>query len=334
MYKGALKLSVHNNNSNNNAICRLSGALIPIFYAYWLQSLPFLVLSDRINYLNYAQYSLDKLLWNIVQGPLAVFSNEPLWLLLNSILSFYFQPEAVVRIIIFSSAFTFSYLALRENRKYLWWVIFFLFMPQIIVHWINALRQGVAIAVFLAGWYSSNKKIKSLLFLTTVFIHTSFFFVLSIYFLSKLLVKFRLAVDIRTLAFICFSIAISFSVGWLAMLLQVRQAQQYVFNNPADISGLGFLFWSFILFLMYLQGKSFLRTYVFEVSGLIFYLISYWMVPVSARIFESILFFVLIAGLKLNQWRGILFRLLIISYFLGMYIMRIDEPMFGFGVKE
>ena len=303
--------------------------LFSLIYAATLAFLSLDVFKDRINYLRYAESSLAILQGYSNKGILVALVNEPVWLLINAGLAKYFDPQIVVRILIFFSAFLVACYICLYNKKYFLWVVVFLFLPQVVGNYIVHLRQGLAIAIFLAGWYSNKRMIKWFLLGVTPLIHATFFFVITIYFLAEILKKIRFAADLRTVVFLIFAIVISLSLGVISAKLGVWQAWEYHFT-AADISGLSFLFWSGILAIMCLQGKIFLRTYVFEIGGLLFYLISYWLVPVTARIFESMLLLILVAGLHLTKWRRILFLFGITSYCILQYALRINQPWLGF----
>src|SRR5690606_18668502 len=87
--------------------------IVATLYASFLTSLPLSGFKDRISYLRYARTSFETLQKYLDQGITSTLTNEPIWLLLNSILSLQFPPESTVRIIIFLSSFGFSYIFLR-----------------------------------------------------------------------------------------------------------------------------------------------------------------------------------------------------------------------------
>jgi len=125
-------------------------------YGFLLQLLPVLQFKDRQNYLNYAENSAEILSNFATDGVLAVLANEPLWLLINSTLALVADPELVVRTIIFVSGSLFSYVLTRSNPENGLWLLLFLFVPQILKNFITHLRQGLGIALFFAGYFSSK----------------------------------------------------------------------------------------------------------------------------------------------------------------------------------
>ena len=304
---------------------------LSLLYGGLLASLPLYAFLDRINYLNYAKYS-----WNILRhywarGPLVYLVNEPLWLLINTGLSKVFSPDNVLIIIIFVPASLVAWNILKQDKRQFIWLLFFLVLPQVIKNHIIHLRQGVAIAVFITGWFCDRRLIKWLLIISSPLIHASFFFVLGLLLMAKLASKIKLEADLRTLMFAMFAIVIGFTLGWMAYVFGARQAYTYSFTMT-DVSGLGFFFWVTILVVMCSEGLKFVQRYAFEIGTIIFYLGTYFLIEVTARIFESSLLLVLLAGLRLTGWRRAMFLFLIVSYGILQYAMRINKPWLGFGV--
>jgi len=301
-------------------------------YGGFLSSLPLDVFKDRAYYLIYAEYSWDIWLHYWDGGLLVCLVNEPLWLFINIGLSAIFSPEGGLRIIIFFSATVVALNILRQDTRYLGWLIVFLLLPQVLTYHIVLLRQGLAMAFFLIGWFSSNRIFRRVLFFVVPFIHSVFFFVISLLILTKVAKKLHLGANLRTVLFVGLGVGVGVALGWVAALLGARQANEYLFIM-ADISGLGFIFWSVVLSLMFLQGNVFLRNFSFELGSIVFYLTTYFLFEVTARIFESTLLLVLLAGLRLTSWRRLLFLMLIVSYIVLQYLGRLKDPWFGFGLS-
>ena len=133
-------------------------------------------------------------------------------------------------------------------------------------------------------------------------IHASFFIVVAFVSLPTILRNLRLAIDARLLAMAQFSLLTSLSIGFIAALLGARQGSSYEFGM-GDVSGLGFLFWLAVAGLFVLQGKMHLEEHQAAASVLLMYLLSYFFVEVTARIFESGMPLVLLAALALTSWR-------------------------------
>jgi len=288
---------------------RVHNSLILIFsfvFAYVLQALPLDLFKDRENYLNYADYSLGLLAISVANGPIPTLANEPLWLLFNAALAAFFEPEIVVRSVIFLGGFFLSFFLLRANPLHSIWLMVFLLTPQLLKNHTVHLRQGLAMAIFYAGFFSGKPIRRWLLMGASPFIHASFFFVLPIVILPVVLAHWRFALDVRMLAVSGFAITASLALGIVAAMIGARQAGRYDFQMTA-VSGLGFIFWAMIGGLFVLQGKTFLKSNQAAVGILIFYLISYFLIEVTARILESGLPLILLAGLSLAGWRRLAF---------------------------
>ena len=296
-------------------------------YGFVLQMLPVLQFKDRENYLNYAENSAEILSNFSSEGVLTVLANEPLWLLINSTLALVAGPESVVRVIIFVSGTLFSYVLTRSNPENSLWLIVFLFVPQILKNFITHLRQGLGMAIFFYGYFSLRPARRWALMMAAPFVHASFFFILPFVVLPDVLRSMRLAVDVRLLAMAMCSAVAALSLGPVAALVGARQASQYDFAMT-EVSGLGFVYWSVICAVFILQGRSFLETRQEATGVLLFYLLSYFLIEVTARIFESGMPFVLLAGLALRGWWRWIFISSFLSYSVIQLIMRLatDSP--------
>jgi len=310
---------------------RLMTFIVAIVYGGFLAGLPLMVFKDRANYLLYAAYS-----WSILsnywsQSPLIALTNEPIWLLIDSVLAMFLSSETTLRIIIFVPAFVTAWLVLQQNPRQFVWLVLILLFPAVIKNYIINLRQGLAISVFLLGWFTEKRPLRWLLMGTTPFIHASFFFVLGLLGMSKFALKLRLGPDIRTLLFAILGIIAGLGVGWIAAVLGARQSQEYDFAM-ANVSGLGFIFWGAVLVVMCFQGRGYMRSHTFELGAIVFYLATYFFIEITARIFESMLILVLLAGMQLTGWRRAAFISLIIISAVLQYIPLLDQPWLGFGV--
>ena len=111
---------------------KLLSFFIALFFCVFLAALPVDGLVDRASYLLYPESSPILLVKNISSGVLPLLVNEPLWLVINSLLSFVISPENIIRAIIAFSTFTTFYLVLKNtNRKYFYMVMLFLLLPLV-----------------------------------------------------------------------------------------------------------------------------------------------------------------------------------------------------------
>ncbi|BCX02585.1 MAG: hypothetical protein KatS3mg053_0523 [Candidatus Roseilinea sp.] len=289
-------------------------------YAIVLVSLPLLDFKDRANYLAYAEYPVAILQAYVELGPAALLSNEPLWLAINIVLASFLAPEDVVRVIIFVPAFVVAWITLQSSPKHVIWLMLVLLYPVVIKNHIIHLRQGVAVALFLAGLALRREWLRYMLIGATPFIHSSFFFVIGIGTLAQLSRRLRFATDLFVILFVLVTLAVVLSLEGLASVLGARQANQYDLRQGTVVSGAGFVLWLAVLILMMLEGKCYLRQHRFAVAVILFYLGTYFFVPITARVFESMLIPVLLAGLALTRWRGVAFKVTIASFGLVLWL--------------
>lgn len=308
----------------------LSAWVIALMYGAVLAALPVDVFMDRSNYLTYASDSMAILARNISSGLVSTLANEPLFLLINLGLSAFLSPEGVVRLIVFVSASIVARFVLRSHQRQFMWLFLFLLVPQVIKNHIIHLRQGLAISVFLLGWSSRSVPLRWLVMGMAPFIHASFGFVVALLVMTKVVGKLRLAADLRAIVFASAGLAVGVGMGWLARTFDARQAEDYAFDVGA-VSGLGFVFWLFVLSLFITQGKAFMQRSAFPISVLILYLSTYFLVEVTARIFESAVIFVLLSGMLLTSWRRKAFLSGMLFYVAVSYVLRLSQPWLGFG---
>lgn len=247
---------------------------------------------------------------------------------INIILSEILSPEWVLRFIIFFSSFTTTFIVLRNVilRDY-FIVLLFLILPLVLKNNIIHLRQGAAIAFFLCGWFSQQKKIKYSLFLCAALVHSSFMIVLFCVLIVNILLYLKLSYGVRNVLYIIFSLLIGTSALLIANFLGARQGAGY--KESADVSGLSFIFWGGVTGFFIIQGREFLFRYAYAVFFLLLYLSTYFLIPVTARVFESVILLVLLSIIDFKgqyKYLGIIYFLM---YFFALWVMRIDEPGFG-----
>jgi hypothetical protein len=288
------------------------------------------LITDRLNYLTYASNSDVIALSYLSKGLLSFIFNEPVWLAINIVLNQFLSPERVVSVIVFFSALVSAYLVLKTNPKYFLFLLFILVFPQVIKNYIIHLRQGLAISIFLLGWFTHSKPYRWILFGLTPFIHASFFFVLFLLAYVSILKNTKFAFDLRTIAVVILGLAIGLGLNLIAKLLGARQATEYQFSTT-NVSGLGFIFWLCIFILYSLQGRSFVNNHVFAISSIAFYLTTYLLFEVTGRIFESTTIIVLLAGLDLTAWRRKFFLAAIALFILFSWLLRLNQPWLGWG---
>lgn len=311
---------------------KLLAIFISTIYAALLASAPMEGVMDRDNYLDMARVSPLILARYAGQGIHSIFANEPVWLAINSVLGLLFVDTVVVRIIIFFSAFTVSYLLLRHNPKNFFWLILVLIFPQVMKNFVAHLRQGLAIAVFMVGWFSVGPK-KRLFFIgISPFIHSSFFIIIAVMLGAWILKKLKTAPDIKLLLYSTVSLALALLASQLAGIIGARQANTTAVSEE-EISGVGFIFWAVMLIIFLLQGRRFLHQYSIAIAVLIFYLAAYFFTPISGRVFESGILLVLLAALATTGWRRIMVMTLLLTFNAALMLVKYSQPMMGFAAS-
>jgi hypothetical protein len=300
--------------------------LLAVAYGGTLAALPMLAFSDRENYLGYARHSLLVLGKFLLTGVSATITNEPVWLIVNGALGLAFSPEVVVRLLIFTSAFAMSYLMLRRGVDRGWgWMLLMLLMPQLIENYTTHLTQGCAIAVFLAGWFSVSKFPRWLLLGLAPLVHSSYFVVLALYAMTEIMKRLRLAEDVQVAATVATGGLMSVGFVWAASVLGARQGAEYQEIASASVSGIGFVFWVLVLLLLFLEGRSLVQKHVLAITGLVFYLATYFFLQFTGRIFESMMALAIVAGLQLTSWRRAVFLMLSVTWLIGGWVLEITQ---------
>jgi len=269
--------------------------------------------SDYLNYLNYASSSNNIISAYAQNGVLFLLFNEPVWLLTNSLLALFFPPEIVIRLITFISSFSASFILMTKSKRPFLWILLLLVLPAIFKNYLVHIRQGLAISLFLLAIYAPNQRLKNVFLTTAPFVHSSFFFVISFSLLSSVTASLRLSLLQRLtlpIAIFSFFVPITLSISQLA---GARQSAHYA-DLAIHASGLGFFFWTLILFIFILEGVSFLQSNYFAYMSLVFYLVSYWFLPVSPRIFESSIIMVLLSCLSFTGIRLQAFKILFMFF--------------------
>jgi hypothetical protein len=165
------------------------------------------------------------------------------------------------------------------------------------------------------------------------FVHSSFFFVLVILVVTNIVSNLRFASDLRILIFSLLGVSVGASVFTIAAILGARQAESESYVDY-EVSGLGFIFWFFVLLTFLMQGKQFLRQNSFVVGTLLFYLACYFVLPVSGRIFESTIVLLFLASLQLTSWRKLAFYSSLFFYTSILWLMKSQLPLMGYGIRD
>jgi hypothetical protein len=294
--------------------------LMALAFAAVVTALPVDAFKDRQNYLNYFTSAPLLLLTEFEAGLGSLLANEPVFVSLCLVLNALMEPEQALRVVIFAGAFLVAHASLRLSRGHLLLVLCFLLCPQILKNHIVHLRQGLGIGVFLVGWTSSRPRVRWTFMLLAPFVHSSFVFVLLMMAVGAVVRKFGNSKMLAFGAYLALGLAIGFGLGIISQLLGARQGEQFEFVADPSISGQGFAFWTLPLAVMLMQSRRFVSEHLLEIGSIIVYLATYFLSPVTGRVFESSLILVLLAGLRMRADSRLVFLGLIGAYTLLQWL--------------
>jgi hypothetical protein len=280
---------------------KLTPIIVSIIFSGYIGSLPLLEFKDRSSYLVHISRADLILLENFKDGILTFFANEPLWFCFIATLRNFFTEENVLNIITYLVPFLFSYAILSSNikLKYFPILIIILLMPLHLANIIMQLRQGLASAIFMLGFFSKNKYLKNRLIIISPFIHATFIVLVPIYYFYQRFDFRKLSLNLRSFVLIIFSAITIFILPTVAMIAGARQFSRYEFDTSSGTGGM-FLYWLFLLLLTFLEGRKFQTKHLFEVNGVILFLLMYFLYPIAGRIFNSIMPLVMISFLSMT----------------------------------
>lgn len=285
---------------------------------------------DRDNYLSYAQSSDVVAQRYLNDGWQALIFNEPLWLAINAALARLFDAPSVLCILIFGSASIVAYLVMRRGPHRFLYLLFLLIVPFVIKNHIIHLRQGVAIAIFFTAIQIKSRPIRIILLLVAPLVHSSFFVVVLMYLLSRVVGRSSIRPGMSVFLMLVASVTGMLAFSGVAAWSGARQAESIAVAD--DVSGLGFALWMCVLIIFIFEGQTFLKANLFPVSILLFYLASYFFTAQAGRILESGVLAVFLAALSLKRGRFALFFAAIIAYTMIDYVRKSGLPWFGWGI--
>lgn len=327
-----MKLLIPTEGSYGYTVMCLALAAI---YAWFLMGLDIDGYVDRENYLEYAMHSDEILLIYAASSLEAILTNEPAWLIFNIWASRHFTPEDTLRLIIFISSFLTSFLVLRSYPKQAFFLIIFILTPQVLKNNIIHLRQGLGIALFLLGWWSRYLPVRILFIGLAPLVHASFFFINALFILNIAFSTFGVSTIWRVVYTLGVAVVLGAMGIWLASELGARQGSNAEYSGMGGGgTGLAVMFWVAFAVIFFMEGKDFLKSNFFSASILVFYLSTYFLLPVTARVFESGMLIVLLSSLGLTGWRRYSVYALYVFYFFMEWYPLLGLPGYGWGVEQ
>lgn len=281
-------------------------SLVGIFYIPFITLMPNDWFRDRDNYLIYA--NMANVIKDKYEG-ISLYFNEPIFLLINEKLSSYFDVELIPHIFSFFLVFSF-FIGLAYYSKSM--LMFFLGLilsitiPYMIQSELVVLRQGVATGIFIISFLltKNNKILASILFFLA-FIH-SIFFIFFIFFVLNFIVFSKL--EFRVKLFINFVLMAGISIFsiLLAQFFGLRQGDEYQQNMEVSRGGGAFLLFLIVFIYLYLfDDEKNKKLYEFSLIGLVMFLTAYFLTPISGRLFNTIIpfvIFLLVSRTKLQDY--------------------------------
>lgn len=312
----------------SSSLKSISIVIVSLALALFAISFESVYITDRARYVVHVAAADEILFRYLPEGIITYLVNEPLWKLINYGLSLAFDdPVDAIKFYVFIASFISSYIVLSHDTRYFLLLLAFILLPQFLKNYIAHLRQGVAISIFLVGWFGFSGKKRYFIIMLTPFIHASFFFFIFILATQKILSYIKITIAPRMILYFIVITGMSLVTLTIAEVLGARQTSYEYFG--ADVSGLGFMFWFAIFMLFASQGGEFVQKHLLGMSVLLFYLVSYTFLPVAARIFESGLILVLLASLSLSPGRFLLFLPAFFLYFSLQWFPRIGVEGLG-----
>lgn len=306
------------------------GLLAALIYALPMAAVPYYSLLDHANYANHVQN------WAPILSSASIVSlpfREPLWFLSLGAIGSILSPEDTIRFISITSAFVFAVMIARHFRSQPLAVVLVLTFPLIINNHIGAIRQGVAITIFLAGFLSKDRRQQWALMSITPFIHAGFFIVLALWIAAWFINRLRFSPSLKTATIAALCLALALAIPIASTSLGTRQSGAYELYEARG-SGLAFVFWTAVLLIFLSSGRYFITKNLFGISIILLYLCMYWMVPIAGRTLQAGLVFVLLSGFTLPGAKRLLFILAISAFSALVWADLWDEPWLGLTVQK
>ncbi len=315
--------------SKNKILYVLFALIIGVIYIPFISLMPNEWFRDRDNYLIYAQTS--DIILGSYNGYL-IFFNEPLFLLINKVYSSFFSYYTITYFYSFFFVMVF-YLGLvrfsKNSITFILGLLLSLTIPYLLQSELVALRQSVGTALLILGFMLiKNTQKMTFLILICCFIHSIFFIFLLIYVLNFIFLKNtninkKLIINFVVMFFISiFSIA-------LAKYFGLRQGDEYQQNMITTRGGGAFVLFLFVFLYLYFWGdRKNTQLFDFAMIGLVMFITAYFLTPISGRLFNTVIPFVVYLLVSKGRLQDIFILLSIFLVFLILFINGSYEDLF------
>lgn len=300
------------------AINFLIVSLVGVLYIPFISLMPNDWFRDRNNYLIYAEMA------NSIKDSYfgwTLYFNEPLFLILNEKMSSFMNIESIPHFFSFFFVLSFfSGLSFFSKNIVMFFLGLFLSLtiPYMLQSELVALRQGFATGFFMfAFMFAKNNRTIAIVLFFLAFIH-SIFFIFFIFFTLNFIVFSKVKFEYKILFnFVLMALISVFSI-FLAQSFGLRQGDEYQQNMEVTRGGGAFLLFSFVFIYLYFLGENKnKKLYEFSLLGLIIFLTAYFLTPISGRLFNTIIpfvIFLLVSRAKLLDYIFIIFILLVFIF--------------------
>lgn len=295
--------------------------IFSFFYISYYISFPNDILRDRSNYilyaLNFESITDDR------SGSISFYFNEPLFLLINKILSFFFTAENIpIVFVLFNTIILMFFLSKKSINIvfYLLGLLVVVFTPYIFQGQLTALRQSLATSFFmLAFFYIKDAKKVLLVGCFCGLVHSIFFLISFFYFLNFIFLEKKSFNVKMSFTFIAMFI-VSLSFFLIAELFGLRQANVYS-EVDSKIGGGSFVLFLLVYIALYFKWSKILddKLYLFVMIGLVLFLTGYFLTPLSGRLFNTFSLFLLLFLVSANSKFNIYILFLLITIFSYLY---------------
>jgi hypothetical protein len=287
----------------------------------YLLQIDILNITDRVRY--HRQIEIIDIILN---GTFAagfyynIFSEIVYWCIIFFLSLFNLSPSIIFKILIFICVTIALYtLIIKKGVPKLWSIIAIL-TPLVLVNYVMTLKQGVAISVFLIGYYYSSGWKSIFLLSITPLIHFSFLIILPILWLSKTKFILKLPNILNVIFMLAFSYIVGASILKITTLLGLNNlAIQY--SEFVEVRfGFGIIFWSGILLLFFMEGHRFTNKNIFPILVIVFYLGSIFIFSPFSRIIQNISLITFIEGFELTGERLIGIKIMQVLFVLYLFV--------------